>query len=433
MAVNSSRKRAANVGHHYDGQLVAQPDGTFAFRPFISFDGGTRDGFGRLRVSTPTTLFDSKQIFDNRPVFWDDAEVSGSGTNSTYSQDRASTTLSVSANTAGRRVRQTFQRFNYQPGKSHFIISTVNLANTGGGAGISASVGYYDDANGVFFRIQHGTLYACVRSNVSGTPVLQDEVPQSEWNIDKLDGSGPSGVTLDPAKVHIIFFDMEWLGVGTVRFGFVIDGQFIIAHEAHHANLLADVYMSTPNLPLRYEIENDGTGPASSIQAICSTVISEGGLELTGQVHYSSTGATSISLSTAGTIYPLIGLRLKTTALGQRVDLSYISTLLVTRDNYEWLLLFNPTLSGVPTFTDHPDSTVQTYTADPATPLSVVTSGYDLGGGYGSQRAAQSEQLRNALRLGASIAGVRDALYLCIRPLSPNANAYAGLGWRELA
>ena len=80
--------------------------------------GPASDAFGRLRTSEPYTIFDSKQIFDNQPLFWDDQEESGSGTTSVHDADAARTRIGVANTTAGKRTRQTFMRFNYQPGKS---------------------------------------------------------------------------------------------------------------------------------------------------------------------------------------------------------------------------------------------------------------------------------------------------------------------------
>ena len=86
------------------------------------------DAFARLRVSNPQTIFDSKQIADNQPLFWDDAEVSGAGTATLYNTNQASTTISVTANTAGKRVRQTRRWLNYQSGKSQLIIMTAVMS-----------------------------------------------------------------------------------------------------------------------------------------------------------------------------------------------------------------------------------------------------------------------------------------------------------------
>ena len=151
--------------------------------------GGLVDAFNRLRVANPITLFDSKQIHDNKPLFWDDQEVSGSGTSSTYNTNQASSTIAVSNLTAGKRVRQTRQRFNYQPGKSQLVMFTGNAVSMD--TGITKEVGYFDDNNGLFFRITATDAAVVVRTNTSGSPV-DTVVPRSSWNGDKLDGNGPS-------------------------------------------------------------------------------------------------------------------------------------------------------------------------------------------------------------------------------------------------
>lgn len=230
------------------------------------------DAFGRLRISEPHTIFDSKQVFDNLPLFWDDQEVSGSGTSSTFSKPHARTQIAVGT-AAGKRVRQTFERFNYQPGKSQFVVLTGVLG--AGSSGITQELGYFDDDNGLFFRCDEGVIYVVSRSSVTGSAV-DTTASQSAWNIDTLDGNGPSGLTMDFTLAQIFFMDFEWLGTGRVRFGFYINGVQHYCHEFLNANAISTVYMSTPNLPIRYSIENDGTGAASTLDHLCSTVIVEG-------------------------------------------------------------------------------------------------------------------------------------------------------------
>ena len=243
------------------------------FQEINFLDSPQLDAFDRLRVSNPETIFDSKQIFDTQPLVWDDSEVSGSGTSSTYNQDAARTRLAVTATTAGRRVRQTFMRFNYEPGKSQLILLTGRLTSDDAGskAGLKTKLGLFDDDNGLFFTQDEGTLKVVQRSNVTGTPV-DTEVAQSSWNVDKFDGTGTSGITFMANDANIFFIDFEWLGVGRVRMGFVIDGIPYVCHQFLNANLRNTVYMSTPNLPLRYEIENDGTGAAEQLDHICTSV-----------------------------------------------------------------------------------------------------------------------------------------------------------------
>ena len=167
----------------------------------------THDAFGRLRTSHPETLFDSKQLFDNQPLFFDDSEVSGAGTTSVYSQDAARTRIGVANTTAGKRVRQTFQRFNYQPGKSQLVLMTGVVSDTG--TGVISQMGLFDDDNGIFAEVNAGTLNFVIRSNVTGSPV-DTTVAQSAFNGDRMDGTGTSGVTLDPSKTQILWFDYEW-------------------------------------------------------------------------------------------------------------------------------------------------------------------------------------------------------------------------------
>lgn len=236
--------------------------------------GTAYDPFGRFRISQNYTLFDSKFLSDNQPLFWDDSQTVGGGTSSTYNTNQASVTLAVSNATLGTRVRQTYQRFNYQSGKAQLILITGNFGS--GNSGITKQWGYYDDSNGLFFQISGTTLNICIRSNTSGTPV-DTLIPQSSWNVDKLDGTGPSGINLDTSKTNIYVINFQWLGVGNVYFGIFFGTKLIVCHMIQNENINTVVYMSTPNLPLRIEISNNGTGPVSSLTQICSQVASESG------------------------------------------------------------------------------------------------------------------------------------------------------------
>ncbi|NIR25855.1 MAG: hypothetical protein GWN77_02605, partial [Gammaproteobacteria bacterium] len=183
----------------YDGSnwipygLNGQLNTPIAYQPFMA------DAFGRLRVSDPETIFDSKQVYDNQPLLWDDQEESGSGTGSSHSTATASTTISVGAATAGVRGRQTFMRFNYQPGKSQLAFITFVLDKSGGGSGISRKVGLFDANTGLWFGDSGGTYLVGIRDGGSDTTTTQ-----AFWNIDQMTGSGPSGVTLDFSKNQIL-------------------------------------------------------------------------------------------------------------------------------------------------------------------------------------------------------------------------------------
>jgi len=405
------------IGNHGDSLNVA----------ITAQDNPTIDAFGRIRSVNPFTLFDSKQIFDNAPLFWDDQEVSGSGTSSSHSVATASSTLSVSATTAGRRVRQTFMRFNYQPAKSQLVFMTGTLT-TAVQSGIKRCMGIYDDDNGIFFCDDGGTIKAVIRSSTSGSPV-DTEVAQTNWNLDKLDGTGGSGVTLDPTKSQIMVLDFEWLGVGRVRIGFVVDGLIIYAHEFLNANNLAGVYMSTPNLPLRYEIVNDGTGGASSLECICSSVVSEGGQEKNGILRHTDSG--SLSTLSNGTEYAVLGIRLKSTHVGATISLAALSLLAAsTNDKAHWELRLNPTVTGTFTYSDVTNSAVQIASGAGNNPT--VSGGVEIDGGYFTTSLPATNTIPNAIRLGSAIDGTVDEIVLVAKPITNNITVEGSLTWREL-
>ena len=387
------------------------------------------DAFGRLRVSNPTTLFDSKQIVDARSDQWDDVEASGTGTSSTFSADNARSRLAVSATTAGKRTRQTRNWFNYQPGKSQLIFMTGVINVSGGGSGIVQCLGQYTDDNGVFFKYD-GQMKVVRRTNVTGSPV-DNERAQVAWNVDTFDGTGPSGKTVDWTKTQIFVINYEWLGVGNVIFGLVIDGILYPGHQINNANNLTEVYMSSPNLPLRYEIENDGTGGAASMDAICSSIISEGGEQRIGRLRSFSTGTNPCDANSANSVYAVLGIRLKAAYLAASVFFESFSMINEQNDDFRWLLCLNPTVDGTFTYADLADTAVQTVAGD--TPNTVSDTGIILAQGYALTESPPGQGLlENARSLGSAVDGTPDEVVLCVMPRTSNADILASINWREV-
>jgi len=396
----------------------------------ISFaDSSSIDAFGRVRVSNPTTIFDSKAIFDVNSLFWDDAATSGSGTSSTASTATASVTLGVSNTTAGTRTRQTKRRFNYQPGKSQLFICTAVMGT--GVSGITKRVGAFDDNNGLFFEQEGTTLRVVVRTKTSGS-VVNNGVDKADWNLDKMDGNGYSGINLDISKAQIFVIDYEWLGVGRVRFGFVINGIIYYCHQSVHANSVTTVYTSTPNFPIRYEIHNDGSGAADSLMQICSTVLSEGGQEELGLVRALDHGTTAINAASVATEYGAVGIRLKSSDLGATVKVIGISCMGTTNaDYFRWRLILNPTITGTFTFADVTNSSLQ-LASNAATPPT-ITNGIVVNCGYCSQQSDVQVNFQNMLALGSKIDGTADILVLAVTPVSGTSQAlFASMTVREL-
>ena len=411
-----------------DGSGKLLSDSKLSLPVAYPLDSGVTDSFGRQRISQPTTLFDAKLIGDNRPLLWDDKETSGSGTSSTYSADRSDVKMETTASTAGTRVRQSFKRFNYFTAKSQVIFMT--FAKAGSSIGMTKRIGYFEDNDGLFFQSKDGTLSFVVRSSTSGSAV-DTVINQGSWNLDRLDGTGASGYTLDPDKGNILVIDFEWLGVGRVRFGFVIDGKIIYCHAVNNANNIDAVYMKCPNQPVRYEISNSGSGTSDLyMYAICASVSTEGEREKTGFPH--AYGLDSVATLTGTTkTWAMLGLRLKTTRLNTSVILNSLQAYCTTTDGVLVTVHVDPTISGSPSWADLPNSGLQGFVGDGVnyeiTGDGTIVYKFAIFGKNGNITPIQGDMQV----LGADIDGTPNELVVGFKALTSSPKTMAFLGWRE--
>ena len=270
--------------------------------------GGTSvDGFGRLRVGEPHTLFECSNRFQIADLF---SSANTANTTINFVTTDGCVNLSIGTATTDSIVRETKKVFPYQPGKSLLVMNTTTFAEPK--ANLTQRVGYYSANNGVYLEQEGNDTYLVLRSQSTGVATSNNRVEQTNWNVDKFDGLGPSGYVLDMTKSQIFWSDFEWLGVGTVRCGFVINGELVIAHKFHHANLGKSTYMTTACLPIRYEIFNTGlTTSNSTMKQICSVVISEGGYNQVTITRSISNAITGKTLPSGGVKTPMISLRLR--------------------------------------------------------------------------------------------------------------------------
>lgn len=300
--------------------------------------GSWQDAFGRLRVSEPTNLFNAQLQYDLNPYIWDTI-LAGAGS-VTHQANRSSAALSNGDTASGSRAVFTSRQYiRYQPGKSQqfFVTFVGNAAQTN----VIKRIGLFDDENGIFVQ-QSGTgaLSFTIRSYVTGAAV-ENTVAQASWNVDTLDGNGPSGVTIDFTKAQIFVADIEWLGVGSVRVGFVVDGEVIVAHQFNHANSLDSVYMSTANLPVRYEIINDGiAGAVAELEAICSSVNSEGGFAEDRAILQAVATPVALSCGTAGAVVLAIRPKLTFGGLTNRATIAIDGAEAVGSGDGRWELYY---------------------------------------------------------------------------------------------
>jgi hypothetical protein len=371
----------------YSGYSIISPAISYANSPNI-------DAFGRLRVSEPFTLFDSSHRFADNGL-WSTSTATG-GT-ATFNASQGLMDLSVTTAANSEVIRETTKVFSYQPGKSLLVLNTFVMSPAK--TNLIQRVGYYGANNGYYLEQNNSSISFVERSFVTGS-ISNTPVAQASWNVDPMDGSGPSGITIDFTKAQILFMDLEWLGVGTVRIGFVIDGNFYVCHRFNHANLITSTYITTASLPIRYEITNTGaTSGVSTLKQICSTVLSEGGYQLNGlQQAVGIPVTTPKNLAAAGTFYPIVSIRLKTSPnrLDAIIICTAISVIATSSGHYNWQVVASGTTSGGAGWVDAPGNSSVQYNIGGTS----FTGGRILASGFFSatnQGSTQVDILKEAL------------------------------------
>jgi hypothetical protein len=399
---------------------------------------GTSDAFGRLRISQPLTLFDSSHRYKDNNLF---AESTSGGGSSSFNTNAGLIEMDVGTASGDEVLRESTKTMSYQPGKSMLIMNTFvfNEAKTN----LRQRVGYFGSENGLFLELDNDDLCFVERSSVTGS-VTETKIPQSQWNVDKLDGSAGagnvSGITLDITKAQILWMDIEWLGLGSARMGFVINGQFVVAHVFHHANLIDSTYITTASLPLRQEITNTGTTTsASKSKQVCSTVISEGGYELRGlQQAVGTPIATPYDLALADTYYPIISIRLKTSP--DRLDAIVIQTALSivglsNNANYNWRVVASGTTTGGSWVSAGVDSAVEyNITGTSFTGGRILASGWFQGSNQGSSTIDILKEALFKFQLERdTFTSTPFELTLIIAGDSAGSDVYASMDWEEVS
>ena len=386
------------------------------------------DAFGRGRVSEPTTLFDSQLQYNAQPLLWYDV---GDGT-AAHVAAKSAVQLTVTAGQSIMRQSRAYHR--YQPGKSQMILLTGVLGAAT--SGVTKRIGYFDDDNGIFFELTSAGLGIVKRSKVTGS-VVDTRIEQADWNMTWLDGDAKTlAASIDPTKAQIFVIDLEWLGAGRVRCGFVVDGWIFYVHEFNHANVISTVYMQTANLPVRYSMSST-TGAASDMYQICCTVVSEGGFrDDLGIPHSASNGKTGITVSSRRSI---LNIRPKATfnsivnrgqIVPEQIDI-YVTT---APAYYE--IIYGGTLGGSPSYTSAGDNSIVEYDVAGTTVTGgeVLDTGFVVTSGTGvTARGNVSAGLLSKLPLVLDKAGANPInLAVVITGIGGNPVARASITWREM-
>jgi len=391
----------------------------------VSSGSTSLDAFGRQQVAQPFTLFDSSMVGEDNGKF--DTSTAG-GASTTYNVNESSLSMTVAGTENDQAIRQSYRTFPYQPGKALEILNTFSMATAA--TGLRQRVGYFTTNNGVYFEQDGDTIYMVLRSFVTGS-IVETRVAQDSWNGDKLDGTGSSGIALDITKSNIFYIDMEWLGVGSVRTGFIINGTIFIAHTFHNANITSDTtYMTSAEQSIRYEITNTATtGTSATMKQICSTVISSGGYQGRSQNKFAGRGLSYYTLTPAFTFYNLVSIKLRTAGINKIVVPNGLNIISDSNQNVHYKLLLNATANTALSF-----SNASTFVESSTTSAS-ITGGTQLGEGFitnkGEPVKLEGEDLF-AYQLGRTISGTSDILTIAVAADSNNTDVGGGISWYEL-
>jgi len=415
------------MAQNYSGYSIIDPD--VAIR-----DSANLDAFSRLRVSNPLILHNSQLTYDLAPIIMEQI-TNGTGATITHDSTNRQALMTFSSTpTGGKAFMQSYEYLPYQPGRSQLIFVTFNMiadvANT------LKFAGYSDGVNGIEFQLSGSTKQFVVYSASSAG---NETVTQSSWNLDKLDGTGASGITLDITKTQILVIDVQALYVGRVRMGFDIGGQIIYAHEFLHANIFSSPYVQSANLPVRCGMTCTGT-VSTTMNFICSAVISEGGSEdinVYGYTFQQDSGV--ISVTTGGT--HMISLRPRTTfnSIANRTRVAYIDVEIYNAGNQpiQWQLCIGQALTGTTTYnnvnTAYSSSEYNILGTLSGSPTIVIDGGYvaSSGGAKGVTNTAIVSRYPITLD-AAGLQRTLGTLTLKATSLSGTQTVYASIKFREI-
>jgi len=381
------------------------------------------DAFHRFRISSPFNLFDSKTIFDKRDLFYSESFVSG-GT-STFITNNASIDLGVTTANGSSTVRQTKEYFSYQSGRSQLL--TLSLVLGTRKTGVTRRAGLFDASNGFFLEQTSAGLFFVLRTFTSGTAV-DTRIAQADWNIDRLDGTGNSGMNIDETKINLMIIDFTWQGAGKIRFGFYGNSGPIICHEQYISNINTTVSITTPCLPIRHEIFNTSvTASSSTLRIISSSLNSEGGTDLkTKNFSFSADNTATVTVANNNQT-GMIAVRLKSAFNRIPVSINDFEVISLGTGVLAYRLHYNPTVTGGTWVSANANSAVE-YNIT----LTSFTAGIVQKVGYISAQQRQGSSLIGGnYKLTSNISGVSDIFLITCEGVGNAGTARASISWNE--
>ena len=322
--------------------------------------------------------------------------------------------LEVSAN-ADYAITQTFIRHGYYPGRAcQPEFTYVNLAPEDG---VVKRVGYFSastvapysaDRDGAYLESADGKISLVIIKN--GT-VHESQAP------DAMD----MGVW---KNFNVTLFDFLYLGGTSLTWYQILNGQRDFFLRYNHSGNVADTIFNHPSQPLRAEVRS--TGGAGDMTFVCGNVNTMGaGIDGFGTPANIDSGNAYISCNSAGTEYPLLGVKKNDPTADFVIKGVSVSASAGAAEILRWRLLLNPTLSSALSYSAVTNSYIDKAAGDGT--ITVTSEGYCIAAGNGGARSGNTANISRALRLGMSIAGVYDEIILAVTPLDSTQKYHAVL------
>ncbi len=394
-------------------------------------DGRNLDASGRLRTSEPQTIWDSQFEYNAHPLFYD--QITDTNGAVAHNAPFSSVKLTVTTDSGSTAILQSYEYFRYQPAKSQQVTMSFLMATAI--ASLDQRVGQFDANNGLFLEVTGTTVNLVRRTKTSGS-VVNNKTPQASWNMDKMDGTGRSGIMLDLTKIQILHIDYVWLSGGRIRFGFEIDGVVHNVHQELIANTIAVPSMTTANLPIRWEMDTTGAIASESVmQAICVSIVSEGGQEL--QTGHPFSFGREAGTAANNTEEAFIGIRSAATLnsipyRGKIVPLQM--SLLVSGSDCRWRVRYVPTtLTDVSWQAPVAHSGVQTDIATTTIAGGIIVDEGFIASGQGQSAGQGGGRLLQRLPLTLDADGTQTlSIFLTIEGVGGTTTVSGSVKWEEI-
>jgi hypothetical protein len=364
----------------------------------------------------------------------------GTGSNVSHNRNTASVILQAGAASGDGAIRQSHRYLPYVPGKSQQIQMTFVWGAAV--ANVRRRSGYFNGDNGLFIEQDIDAVRLVRRTNVTGTPT-DTSIDQADWNLDTLDGNGPSRQTLDFTKIQLFYIDFQWLGAGRVRFGFDFGGHVTYCHEIDASNVFSGPYISTPSLPVKHEITNTGaTAGVNTLTEICAAVVSEGGETLSGLGFTISNGIAPRSI-VATSMQPVLAIRLKSTFGGgenrRTIQFSNASVYGTAQDTHFEISHVHDPSAFTGTWVDIGGGSAAEYSKDitaiTGNPAHNIEEGYTAAGQAGkgvSESLVEGDKLDQHRFIAQNYDSTNSEVFLVsAQSFTGTASVYAHISWVE--